>query len=373
MKYIKILLTLFLLTGCIVSEEEKYGKQELPQSNNNKVSFIAVGDNIMHEQLIKEAKKDNTYDFTPYYSEVRQYIEKADLAFVNQETILGGKDKGYTGYPLFNTPDEMAKCLSDIGFDIVNGGTNHAIDQGESGITHSLSVFKQYDNLTYIGLRQEDIPVVEKNGIRIAFLSYNQFINFEEETDSLRQFNEDFIKQDVENAKEISDVIIASCHYGIENSTKLGDKQQRYSQLLADLGVDVILGTHSHTLQPVKWIEGKEGNKTLVAYSLGNFISGMLDEECQLGGMLSFDIVEENNSFSIENATLTPLMNHYKTKSIANIWESRYDFKVYRLKDYTDALASEHGLNGYEGIKISLEKMKQKVKDRVQEGIHIDM
>ena len=368
MRYCKILLALLLLSGCVVNDNK-----ELEKPSVNTVSFVAVGDNIMHEQLIEKAKVNNTYDFTPYYDNIRSYIESADLAFVNQETILGGKDKGYSGYPLFNTPDEMAKCLSDVGFDIVNGGNNHAIDKGESGITHSLNIFNQYDNLTYIGLRQDDIPVVEKNGIRIAFLSYNQFINYDDKTDSLRQFDEEVMRQDVENAKEISDIIIASCHYGIENSTKLGEKQQEYTQYLADLGVDVIIGTHSHTLQPVKWIEGKEGNKTLVAYSLGNFISGMLEEDCQLGGMLSFDILKEGNIISIDNVVLTPLVNHYKTTSIANIIGSRYDFSVYRLKDYTQDLASQHGLNGYEGIRITLDELKRKVKETIKDDIEIDM
>lgn len=372
MKLIKILIILFLCTGCIVSEEEKYGTEK-KVSDIKKVSFVAVGDNIMHDQLINEAKINDTYDFSPYYASIKPYIETADLAFVNQETILGGEDKGYSGYPLFNTPDELAKTLSDVGFDIVNGATNHAIDQGESGITHSINVFKKYNHITYIGLRDSDIPVIEKNGIKIAFLSYNQFINYDKQTDSLKAFNKEIMQQDVENAKEISDVIIVSCHYGIENSIELGKKQQEYSQYLADLGVNVIIGTHSHTLQPVTWLKGKEGNKTLVAYSLGNFISGMLDEESQLGGMLSFDIMKDENIISIENATLTPLVNHYRTTSLVNIIGSRYGFQVYRLKDYTSSLENEHGLNGYQGISISIEEMKQKVKDRVKDGINIDM
>lgn len=372
MKLIKILIILFLCTGCIVSEEEKYGTEK-KVSDIKKVSFVAVGDNIMHDQLINEAKINDTYDFSPYYASIKPYIETADLAFVNQETILGGEEKGYSGYPLFNTPDELAKTLSDVGFDIVNGATNHAIDQGESGITHSINVFKKYNHITYIGLRDSDIPVIEKNGIKIAFLSYNQFINYDKQTDSLKAFNKEIMQQDVENAKEISDVIIVSCHYGIENSIELGKKQQEYSQYLADLGVNVIIGTHSHTLQPVTWLKGKEGNKTLVAYSLGNFISGMLDEESQLGGMLSFDIMKDENIISIENATLTPLVNHYRTTSLVNIIGSRYGFQVYRLKDYTSSLENEHGLNGYQGISISIEEMKQKVKDRVKDGINIDM
>lgn len=358
--------------GCQVEEEDTLKEQ--------RISFVAVGDNLMHQKLLDEAKKEDGYDFLDYYENIQPYIEQADLAFVNQETILGGDELGASGYPRFNTPDIMAANLHDVGFDIVNGATNHALDMGEAALLHSINVFKQYDDMSYIGLydsqqMRDNIVVLEQNGIKVALLSYNQYTNGFDlpHSYSMNLFDEQLIQQDVENAKEISDFVIVSCHWGEEYDVEPNEFQKQYALLLADLGVDVVIGTHSHTLQPIEIVEGKSGYRTLVAYSLGNFISGMMEEETQLGGMLSFDLVKTQNECTIENVTLTPLVNHYEIDDLAHAYDTRHDFTVYRLKDYSEEMSQSHGLNGYEGIVISTERMKQKVLERISSGISIDM
>ena len=139
MKKIKLLLVMMLLVGCqspsLPLETEK---------EEEKVSFLAVGDNIMHKQLIDKAKQGETYEFLPYYTHMQSYIKEADVSFINQETILGGRSFKYSGYPLFNTPDEMAGTLHELGFDIVNGSTNHAFDMNEKAVDHSIQLFKRY-------------------------------------------------------------------------------------------------------------------------------------------------------------------------------------------------------------------------------------
>ncbi len=377
MKYIRILLVLcLLLVGC-QSKEKPEDDPKVAEKKENRVSFVAVGDNLMHQRLLDEAKTEDDYDFSPYYANIKPYIEKADLAFVNQETILGN---GASGYPQFNTPDVMAKNLHDVGFDIVNGASNHSLDKGEKALLHSIEVFKNYPDMKYIGLydskeARDHIETIECNGITIALLSYNQLTNGYPlpHSYSMNLFDEEVIKQDVENAKEISDFVIVSCHWGNEYETKANSFQRKYATLLADLGVDVVIGTHSHTLQPIEYIEGQDGHKTLVAYSLGNFVSGMMEEDTQLEGMLSFDLVKEGNQTSLENVTLTPLVNHYEVTNPKDAYGTRVGFTVYRLKDYTEELAAAHGLNGYEGISISIEKMKQRVNERITSGIDIDM
>ncbi|WP_028043028.1 CapA family protein [Candidatus Stoquefichus massiliensis] len=376
MKKISILIVaMLLMVGC---SGEKDAKKDTPVTKENTVSFTAVGDNLMHQLLLDKAKTNDGYDFMPYYANIQSYIQKADFAFVNQETILGGGKA--SGYPNFNTPDIMAKNLSDVGFDIVNGATNHTLDKGGDAVIHSINVFKQYKNMNYIGVyesqeKRDDITVVEKNGIKIALLSYNQLTNGHKmpNTYCMNLFDEKTIKKDVENAKEISDFVIVSCHWGNEYDTVPDAFQKKYAKLFADLGVDVIIGTHSHTLQPVEWVEGKDGHKTLVAYSLGNFVSGMMEEETQLEGMLSFDLKKEDNRTSIDNVVLTPLVNHYEITNLKDAYGTRQNFTVYRLKDYSEELASQHGLNGYQGITIDFSKMKEKVKKRITSGIQIDM
>lgn len=374
-KIIQLLISVLLISGC-QNTPKKEKVQE--QKKDDTVSFVAVGDNLMHQRLLDEAKTDDDYDFSSYYTNIKPYIEQADLAFVNQETILGGGKA--SGYPYFNTPDAMAKNLHDVGFDIVNGSTNHALDQGYEGIQHSIQVFKNYQDMHYIGLYQsqeerDQIQVVEKDGLRIAFLAYNQMLNYTEDYPSycINDFDEEKMKNDVENAKEISDIVIVSCHWGIENDMEPQPFQKKNAKFLADLGVDIVLGTHTHTLQPVEWIEGQDGHQTLVAYSLGNFISGMLEEDSQLGGMLACDFKKDGSEWSIQNVTLVPLMNHYETTNQKNIIDTREKFTVYRLKDYTDELAKKHALQGYNGIRISKERMQEKVKERVGSHIQIDM
>jgi len=371
MKIWKIAISLLLLSGCMTTNHSV--EQSPQEANKQKISFLAVGDNLMHKILIDEAHQNGTYDFSSYYTNIKSYIHQADLSFVNQETVLGGKEFGYTGYPSFNTPDEIANALNDCGFDIVNGSTNHILDKGEKGLEHSIEVFKQFKDMKYIGLKEKNIPVVEKNGIKISFLSYNQYINNNQQSKSYRSFDKKQMAKDVQKAKQISDCVIVSCHFGTEYDISPNQFQKEYSQYLADLGVDVIIGTHSHTLQDVKWLKGKNGHKTLVAYSLGNFLSGMMEEECQLEGMLTFDIIKKQQTINIENVVLTPLINHYQIDNKYRALETRHGFTVYRLKDYTSDLANQHGLNGYNGICISIDKMKRKVKERISSDINIDM
>ena len=377
MKIIKLLLAALLIVGCQSKEEEP--KKEPTVEKKDEVSFVAVGDNLMHERLMDVAKTDDGHDFKPYYRNIQPYIKKADLSFVNQETILGGNDLGLTGFPFFNTPEVMAKNLSEVGFDIVNGATNHAFDKGFKGIVNSIHTFKEQEDLTYIGLIEnkedrDNIPVIEKKGIKIGLLAYNQYNETEDDAHryAIGGFDEAKIRRDVENAKEVSDIVIVSCHWGEEFDIEPNNFQRTYAKKLADLGVDIIIGTHSHTLQPVEWVEGKDGHKTLVAYSLGNFVNGMLEEESQLGGMLSFNLKKENNIVSIKDVTLVPLLNHYEVTDASDIMKTRKGFTIYRLKDYTDKLASQHGLNGYNGIEISRKKMMDKVKERMTSGIKID-
>ena len=378
MKYIKLLLVCFLLTGCFMKPKDE-DKPKEPVKTENRVSYNAVGDNLIHQLLIDRAYKEGEYDFSSYYSNIQSYIKEADLSFVNQETVLGGEELGYSGYPNFNTPTEMAQNLVDVGFDVVNGATNHSFDKGEKGLNHSIDVFANTP-MTYIGLykSQEDrdtIQVIEKNGIKIAFLSYNQLTNGHDvpHSYSYNPFDADLITSDIANAKEISDFVVVSAHWGNEYETSANSFQKKYAQVIADAGADVIIGTHSHTLQPVEWIEGEQGNKTLVAYSLGNFVSGMMEEETQLGAMISLDFVKDEGELKIENVVLTPLANHYTIDSLADAYGTRDNFTVYRLKDYSEDMSSEHGLNGYNGIKISASRMKDKVYSIISEDIHIDL
>lgn len=325
------------------------------------ISFIGVGDNLIHDSIFRDAElADGTYDFKPLYENVSEDIEEADIAFLNQETISAGDDYAYSGYPAFNTPSEIAQDMSDLGFDLVNGATNHSLDYDYPGALNSLAVWNEQEDVVYTGVYEsqadrDEIRTIEREGVTFSFLTYTYGTNGIEPDTSYRvaYFDEEQIRQDVANAKTVSDVVIVSAHWGDENTQEVNEMQRTYAQLFADLGVDVVIGTHPHILQPIEWVTGANQNQTLVVYSLGNFIAHSLTDYNTLGGMVTFDfIVADDDKVTVENVRFEPTVSHYVAEP-GNVENSRRDFKIYKLEDYSEELASEHGLNGYEGLEIT--------------------
>ena len=315
-----------------------------------RVSFVAVGDNLPEIEMAAYADAqagetdDGDYDYTPIYAPIRDYVQAADLAYVKQETHLGGDDIGPKGYPSFNTTDRMADAIVDTGFDIVGSASNHSYDWGYFGANdHSREVWNAQP-VAFAGTASsaeeaEKIATVERNGITFALLDYTYGVNGYDQEDlpdyAVSYMDKDRIEADVARAKELADVVLVAMHWGTENLMEADDTQRDYAQFLADLGVDVVLGSHPHVIGPMTWLTGEGGNQTLVAYSLGNFTSSHEAPHIQneLEGMLSCDFVkEEDGEVRIENVTWVPLVMHTDGTS----------FAVYALKDYTAELAAAH-------------------------------
>lgn len=373
----KKIVTLFvcglMLLGCSQTKEEpKENKQEVKDSV---VSFVGVGDNLIHDTVYKDAEKeDGSYDFTKMYADIKDEVKDSDIAFINQETVLGGTQLGLSGYPTFNSPTEIAKNLEMIGFNLVNLATNHCLDKYESGISNELAAFSETEmivNGVYTSQEAyEQIPTFKKKGITFSFLAYTYGTNGIEAPNpyNVSYFSDEKITSDVAKAKEISDVVIVSAHWGDENTFAPNDYQKHYAQLFADLKVDVVIGTHPHTIQPVEWVNGAEGNQTLVVYSLGNFIGGMLTTDNAIGGMISFDFVKDakTEEISVKHVKWTPTIIHFEGNQ-NNILAERYNYKVYQVKNYTDELAIKHVLNGFEGNVVSLDYINTKTKEVISE------
>lgn len=373
----KKIVTLFvcglMLLGCSQTKEEPKEKDE--KVKDTVVSFVGVGDNLIHDTIYKDAEKDDgSYDFTKMYADFKKEIKDSDIAFINQETVLGGTELGLSGYPTFNSPTEIAKNLEATGFNLVNLATNHCLDKYESGISNELAAFSETDmivNGVYTSQEAyEQIPTFKKKGITFSFLAYTYGTNGIEAPNpyNVSYFSDEKITSDVAKAKEISDVVIVSAHWGDENTFAPNDYQKHYAQLFADLKVDVVIGTHPHTIQPVEWVNGAEGNQTLVVYSLGNFIGGMLTTDNAIGGMISFDFVKDakTKEISVKNVKWIPTMIHFEGNQ-NNILEERHHYKVYQVKNYTDELANKHVLNGFEGNVVSLDYINAKTKEVISE------
>lgn len=341
-----------VIRGCVTQPPAtEQAPEVVEETGPATVHFVAVGDNLPEIEIANFADAqagevgDGEYDYTALFSPIKSYVESADLAYVKQETHLGGDNIGPKGYPSFNTTDAMADAIVGTGFDLVGSASNHSYDWGYYGANdHSREVWNSKP-VVFTGTASSEeeanqIATVEKNGITFALLDYTYGVNGYDEEDlpsyAVNYMHKDRIEADVKRAQEVADVVFVAMHWGTENLMEADETQLDYAQFLADLGVDVVLGSHPHVIGPMTWVEGEGGNRTLVAYSLGNFVSNheTPGPENELEGMLSCDFVRdsETGEVSVENVSWTPLVMHTDGTS----------FAVYAVRDYTAELAAAH-------------------------------
>lgn len=257
------------------------------------LDMVMVGDALIHGSVYNDAKVGNTYDFSPMFSEVSDYFKSFDLAFYNQETPFAGKSIPYQGYPTFNTPSEIGDDMLEMGFNLVSLATNHTMDMGASGALNSLAYWNSKENILAVGsyASQEDrdkVIIKEKNGIKYALLAYTTSTNLKVPSDKqylLNMYDKEKVKADIEKVRDKVDFLMVSMHWGTEYATKPNAQQKEIAAYLASLGVDLVIGHHTHSVQPIEYIDG-----TLVIYSLGNFISGQLDNDKLTGLMVSLKV-----------------------------------------------------------------------------------
>lgn len=280
------------------------------KDNNKSMSIVMVGDVLIHESVYLDAKKsDGTYDFSKMFTDVKPLINDYDLKYCNQESIIGGFEA--SGYPNFNSPDEIGKNITDLGFNMISLANNHAYDKGEKGILYSVKYWNKYTDVitsgSYDSLEsRNDIKIYEKNGIKFAFLSYTTGINGNSLNGKdylVNIYDKDKVKNDIEKVKDDTDLIIVAMHWGNEYTNEPTNSQKEIANYLSSLGVDLIIGTHPHVVQPIEYI-----NDTLVIYSLGNFISNQLVMGLNpaIGLLLGIDIniSDDNVTFNIRKEEL---------------------------------------------------------------------
>lgn len=314
----------------------------------SRVSFVAVGDNLIHDTVYEQAaaRSSGGYDFSYAYENVASRIKEPDIAILNQETIIS-TEHNVSSYPMFNSPVEVGEEMLKIGFDVFNIATNHSLDCGEKGLISAINFWKSKNVITtgaYLNeAERSQIAMNEVNGVKIAYLGFTESTNGlslpdDTEVVLVRATDETLLQEKIMRAKQAADVVVVNAHWGNEYTHEPTQEQRDLAQKLASWGTDVIIGTHPHVIQPVEYIENTDGRRTLVAYSLGNFISAQNRGPRMLGGMLNFDIVKNNNTgkIEIENVTFSGVVTHYGYGS-SNI-------RIYMLDDYTEELASKHGV-----------------------------
>lgn len=281
-------------------------------------SLGAIGDLLIHDWVYEDAKRESDYDFKPMLTQVKDLLIKPDVLLANQETVLGGVEIGLSSYPSFNSPQEVGDAFIDAGVDIVSTANNHTLDRGEKAILSQIDYFNRV-GLPYVGSfkdpeDQQILRVLNKNGIKLAFLSYTYGTNgipVPKGKDHLvNLIDQEKMKAEIHRAKAAADVVVMSMHWGNEYQRLPSPQQKELAQFLVNEGADIILGHHPHVLQPMEWLQDQNGRPAFVVYSLGNFLSGQMRDYKDIGGLATIDIVKSVDksgvTIELKNPTFSP-------------------------------------------------------------------
>ena len=337
------------------------------------VSVVAVGDNLIHSSIYKQAAArdgNGGYDFGYAYKNVEGLIRRADMAIINQETLICNDQFEPSTYPRFNSPAALGDHMLDIGFDVFTIANNHTLDKDEAGLIACLDYWDSREAAVVCGAYRNaedraNIRTAEFGGITFSFLSYTESLNglslpAGSELSIGDAYDLETMKSEIAAAREISDVCVVALHWGVEDSDIISDYQRSTAQILADAGADIIIGNHPHVLRGIEELTCEDGSTALCAYSLGNFISAQSVGKNLIGGALKFNVsirideeAEENRQPIIGNIEFVPIITHYDG--------NYHDVRLYPLSDYSRELAESHGVKsmsrfGYDYIFEVLEK-----------------
>lgn len=330
-----------------------YAQLGIPQPNS-KVSLVMVGDVLLHTPVNESGKyPDGGYNYDHLFQNIKDEVQSADISLINQEVILGGRELGLSGYPVFNGAYEVGDAIAKAGFDVVLHATNHALDKGSKGVLNALNFWNEsHPDIHVAGInktfedQENGIIVTTVNGIEIAVLNFTYDTNgIKPPADMpylVNYMDRKFMETQIKKAKELADFVIVCPHWGIEYQTKPSVDQKNLAKFFADMEVDLVLGSHPHAIEPVEWVEGIKGNKTLVFYSLGNFVNatsgtGEGVSKRMVGAMACVTIEKEPEGDSyVTNYEAKPLVTHLQTGTAG--------ITVYYLKDYTADLAFENNI-----------------------------
>ena len=343
----------------------------IPQDKT--VNLVSIGDIMCHNTNYQTAYNSSTktYDFAPAFVNIAKYVEKGDIAIGNLETTLSGKEIGYSGYPTFNSPEELGVAIKNIGVDVVSTANNHCMDKGSKGIVNTL------DNLDQIGIshtgtnrtkeEQDTILVKEVNGLKIAFLSFTygtNGINIPSGKEYLvNLIDKDLILEQIELAKRQNpDIICASMHWGIEYAQKQNKEQEQLADLLFKNGVDIIFGNHAHVIEPMEkrtiTLDDGTQKEGFVVYAQGNFISAQVKEHTRSTIILDMNITKkgETGKLSIDSVDYIPVYCFDRGKGIQN----RYVLLDVRqeMQDFEDGKGNI-SQNLYNTLKLELQNTEK--------------
>lgn len=362
-------------------DEETQTQPPEPVFEEYDITLMAIGDNLLHMGIVYTGKQpDGSFNYDFLFEGISGFLDKADIKMINQETIFGGNNLGFHGFPKFNSPIEVSDAIAKAGFNVVLQATNHTADQEISGMQNCLDVWKTHPEVLVSGLHEpyaddsaeSRIPLLEINDRTFAVLNYTYGPNIGtapkdisdrlnllcavDENSRLIDFTtlNPQVLDDIAEADKLADIVIVAPHWGTEYTEVPSQYQQTFAKQMTEAGADVIIGTHPHVVQPVELIEAENGNRAICYYSLGNYVSTQKNGLSMLEGLawVTFHVSENDISIAEENTGVIPLVCHYSSGPV------RLQ-QVYTLEEYTEELALSHGIIPYGGIQFHLSDLQQ--------------
>lgn len=368
-------------TGRVENSVDEKEQEAIENEEIKYIDIVSLGNLIIHQSQINGAKNENGYDFSPSFQYIKEMVSEADISLGILEGALAGGEP--TGYPIFNSPDEVIDSLRDTGIDVVNYANNHIYDYDDEGLQRTIEITKE-KGLDVLGIKsteeEKSYLVKEVDGVKIGFASYvfetaavNGYKTINSNPVSINSENliNTFNYNDLESfynriASEISamkaegvEFIIASMHWGEEYNTYIEATQNEIAKKLNELGVDIILGGHPHVIQPYEIICNESGHSTFVIYSQGNSLSNQSEQEIGVaesedGIMIKFTLEKKDGNVSLKEYKIIPTWVYKEEKG-----DGTYYHKIIPVEE---ALANpeEYGINSdvYARLENSLNRTK---------------
>lgn len=360
----------FYLSYRILEPKENFNKEDertekngdKKESKDEKIKLTIVGDLLFEQPYYDALASGDSED--KYFSLVKEYFLNDDLTIANMEVVIGDDTMQVsgTGYS-FCAPQSIGKLVASSGFDVLSTANNHSYDRDVKGITSTLDFFKNNSNILTVGTNYKNddtLKIKEINGIKVGFISYTSFTNVKipmENRDLVNLFRDpdtkemtdeykEKIRKDVERYEDKVDVMIALIHWGNEFTYTPIDQQKELASFLNELGINIIVGSHAHSIQPIEWIGDEK--KTLVYYGMGNFVSAdynitrtneTFNNAYQIGLLSTLEISKEDNEIKIDSINAEPIVNYYDT-NLRNFllipfskYSEEYETTHYRYKN----------------------------------------
>lgn len=264
--------------------------------DTTRLSLLFLGDIMQHDSQIADAydERTGTYDYSDCFQYIKPYVQGVDIAIGNLEVTLAGPP--YKGYPQFSAPDELLVAIKDMGLDVIVTANNHSVDRGRAGVDRTIAMLDSFD-IPHTGTFRNQAEknrlhplIVERQGVKLAILNYTYGTNGMPVTkpNVVNMLDTALIREDLQKAVSMNpDIIIVFPHWGLEYQSQPSRTQKEITDLCFRYGAKLVIGAHPHVLQPMEWRKPKD---QLVAYSLGNFVSGQRKRYTDGGALIRIEL-----------------------------------------------------------------------------------